>query len=88
MEKTFIGVRGVDEETFRKFRAFVVHEKMKLGDALSLAMKNLLEERQEREKILNSRNLLKLEGIIKTKKGVRWSEEIDNFLYGLENDIT
>ena len=39
MEKTFIGVRDVDEEIFRKFRALSVREKMKLGDALSLAMK-------------------------------------------------
>jgi len=79
MEKTFIGVRDVDEEIFRKFRALSVREKMKLGDALSLAMKKTLEEKENR---FDSKNLLKIRGIIKTKKGVRWSEEIDNFLYG------
>lgn len=30
------------------------------------------------------RNLAKLSGIIKTKKKVKWSEEIDEFLYGLK----
>ena len=79
MEKTFIGVRDVDEEIFRKFRALSVREKMKLGDALSLAMKKTLEEK---ENMFDSKNLLKIRGIIKTKKRVRWSEEIDNFLYG------
>ena len=66
MEKTFIGVRDVDEEIFRKFRALSVREKMKLGDALSLAMKKTLEEKENR---FDSKNLLKIrEGFAGVKK--------------------
>ncbi len=83
MGKTFIGVRDVDEDTFRKFRAMTVEEKMKLGFALTLAMQRLLNERKRRDKTLpNPRNLIKITGIIKTKEKVKWSEEIDDILYG------
>ena len=47
MEKIFIGVREVDEETFRKFRAKAVQEKIKLGMALTKAMQKWLDEKKE-----------------------------------------
>jgi len=82
MGKTFIGVRGVDEETFRKFRAKAIEEKMRLGLALTLAMKNLLEEKKKSKQIqFNPKNLMKITGLIKTKEKVKWSEEIDEILY-------
>ena len=81
MEKTFIGVRDVDEATFRKFRALAVSEKIKLGEALNLAMKKLLAEKESRIKH-DVRNLDRITGIFKTKGKVRWSEEIDKTLYG------
>lgn len=83
MRKTFIGVRGVDEETFRKFRAMTIEERLKLGDALTISMKRWVREREQKPKP-DPRNLLKISNIIKTKKKVKWSEEIDEFLYGLE----
>ena len=84
-EKAFIGVREVDIETFRKFRAKIIEEKMKLGIALTLAMKLWLTKQEEKkENMKNLKNLLKLKGIIKTKEKVRWSEEIDEILYGLK----
>ena len=86
MEKTFIGVRDVDEATFRKFRALAVQERMKLGEALSLAMRKLLEEgEQEHEDKVDTKNLLKIKPVKIGKKKVKWSEEIDEILYG-END--
>ena len=36
------------------------------------------------KKKYDPKNLLKISGVIKTKKKVRWSEEIDETLYGLE----
>lgn len=82
MGKTFIGVRDVDEETFRKFRAKAIEEKMRLGLALTLAMKNLLEEKKKSKQIqFNPKNLMKITGLIKTKEKVKWSEEIDEILY-------
>ena len=84
MKKTIVAIRDVDEETFRKFRAMTVEERMKMGEGLSWAMKKMMKERRERKTKPDPTNLLKISGIIKTKKPVRWSEEIDEFLYGLE----
>ncbi len=82
MPKTFIAVRDVDEETFRKFRSLSVGEKIKLGDALTGAMKVWIKEKRAKAKP-NPRELVKITGIIKTEQKVRWSEEVDEFLYGL-----
>ena len=81
MSETFIGVRGVNEETFRKFRALAVEKKINLGKALSLAMRKMINERKIN---LDPRNLLKISGIIQTKGKVRWSEEVDEILYGMK----
>ena len=82
MSGTFIAVRDVDEETYRKFKAKAIGNKLKLGQALTKAMKNYLEE-QENSKIKpDPKNLLKISGIITTKGKVKWSEEIDEILYG------
>ena len=84
MANTFITVRDVDEETFRKFKATSIEERMKLGVALTKAMRHLLDEKKKQKIKLNTRNLLKISGIIKTKEKVRWSEEIDKILYESE----
>lgn len=83
MTKT-VGIRDLDEETFRKFRAVAIEENMNTGEALNIAMKKWIKEKKEKETKPDARNLLKISGIIKTKKKVNWSEEIDEFLYGLE----
>jgi len=49
MAKTFIGVREVDEEVFRSFRARAIQEKLKLGYALTLAMKYWVENKRNKE---------------------------------------
>lgn len=85
MKKDIIAIRGVDEDILRKFRARTIEERMKMGEALTLAMKRWIEEEKKEQRTKpNPRNLLKISGIIKTKKKVRWSEKIDEFLYGLE----
>ncbi len=81
MEKTFIAVRDVDKDVFRKFRAMSVAERMKLGDAITKAMKRAMEERREPDNKPDARNLFKIKPI-KVGKKVRWSEEIDEILYG------
>ena len=80
MTKTTIAVRDVDEETFRKFRAMTVEDGMKLGDTLTIAMKHSVED--ERKKKPDPKNLLKIRPVKIGKEKVRWSEEIDEFLYG------
>ena len=84
MKRALIAVRDVDEETFRKFRAMSVEERIKLGDAMTMAMRHWIKEERVKKGKPDPKNLLKLKGIITTKKKVKWSEEIDEFLYGLE----
>ena len=81
MTKT-VAIRDLDEETFRKFRAVAIEERMKVGDAMTIAMKKWIEEEKMKNKP-NIKNLLKIKPIRMGKKKVRWSEEIDEFLYGL-----
>lgn len=80
MAKT-IAVREVDEDTFRRFRATALEERMKLGDALTSAMKHWIREKKAQAKP-DPKNLAAIYGIIQTKEKVRWSEEVDEFLYG------
>lgn len=75
-------VRDIDEEIWRKFKAKTVEEKLRTGEALTEAMKIWVKEKDIKEFMPNPKNILKLEGIIKGKKKVRWSEEIDETLYG------
>lgn len=83
MEKIFIGVRGVDAELFRKFRARAIEDRIKLSEALSKALANWLEENEEKKAKGETRNLLKMKPI-KVGRKVRWSEEIDEILYGFK----
>lgn len=86
MVNRFIAVRDVDEETFRKLRALALAKRIKLGKILTRAIEKYVEEEKLKEKTRapDPKNLLKISGIIKTKEKVKWSEEIDEFLYGLK----
>ena len=44
-----IGVKGVDEETYLAFRALAIKKGLKLGDALSWAMKKRVEKVETEE---------------------------------------
>ncbi len=81
--REMLTIRDVDEEIYRKFRERAIAEKMKVGMALAEAMKEWIKKEDKKEPI-DPKNLIKITGIIKTKKKVRWSEEIDKTLYGLE----
>ena len=83
MEKAFIGVRDVDEATFRKFKTLAVKRKLKLNEAFREAVNQWAEKNAE-AKTIDVRNIFKIKGIIKTKDKVKWSEEIDDILYGLK----
>lgn len=82
MSMKMIAVRDVDEDIFRKFRALSIEEKMKLGDALTLAMRHWIQEEHEKEVKPDKKNLLKIRLIKIGKKRVKWSEEVDEYLYG------
>jgi len=66
MAKT-VAIRNLDEETFRKFRAIAIEERMKTGEALTMAMRKWIKEKETGKNKPNPRNLLKIRGIIRTK---------------------
>lgn len=80
MKRTLIAVRDVDEDTFRKFKAMSVQENIKLGDALTTAMKHLIEERKLEEKHEIKRP--KVKPFDWGKGTEKTSEEVDKILYG------
>lgn len=79
MTETFIGVRDVDEETFRKFKVTMMERKIKLGNALTKAMVFYMKQYKEQNKPL-TKNLLNMRSI-KLGRKVNWSEEVDETLY-------
>lgn len=81
MTKTFLGVRDVDKEILIKFKAKAIENRLKIGEALTQLMEKFLEEK-EMEKKPNPKNLLKIKPIKIGSKKVKWSEEIDDILYG------
>ena len=85
MTKTFIGVRDVDEEVFRKFRAMTVEERMRLGEALTKAMNSFLKEKREEKQKKHLRGvdyLLKVKPFDFGPGTERTSEEVDEIVYG------
>lgn len=84
MPKTFIGVRDVDEETFRRFRARALAEKIKLGDALTMLMIKYLKEKEKRKE----EHWKKVLALAEAKPlnfgpgNERLSEQVDEILYG------
>jgi isoaspartyl peptidase/L-asparaginase-like protein (Ntn-hydrolase superfamily) len=78
MEKIFVGIRDVNEETFRKFRSFAIEENMKIGEALNLAMKKMINDKDNKKKKLGIINIKPIDFGSGTENS---SEEIDNILY-------
>jgi len=82
MRKEILTVRDVDEQEWRRFRAKTAEEGLKTGDALTQAMKLWVKERDSQRKKPDPNLLLKVKPITIGRKKVRWSEEIDETLYG------
>lgn len=81
MEKTFIAVRDVDREEFRKFKAISIRERLKLGEALTIAMRRFIEERVGR-KNKGVKPLLMLKPFDFGEGSERLSKEVEKILYG------
>jgi septin family protein len=73
-------VRKTNKEIYKRFRQKALEENMNVGEALNQAMKYWLAK--EKHKKLDVRRMLKLNGLIKKNNTVKWSEEIDELLYG------
>lgn len=85
MKKQILTVRDVDEDAWRKFKAKTVEEGLKTGDALTQAMKVWVKEKEsESASKADYKKLLAIKPVTVGTKGkkVKWSEEIDETLYG------
>ena len=80
MGKTFIGVRDVDIEVFKKFRAMNIEERAKVGEALTKLMKKALMEREKRKD--SKIRLPRLKPFNWGPGTEKTSSEIDEILYG------
>ncbi len=86
-QRIFVGIRNVDEELFRKFRAWAIQRKLNLGFALTEAIKIYLDQMNMEIQKLNKekeafRKLAKLKPLDLGPGTERLSEEIDDILYG------
>ncbi len=80
MKKDVITVRDVDEKVLRNFRARAIQKKMKMGEALTDAMKRWLKEDKIREP--DPKLLLKIKPFDWGPGTEKTSEEVDAILYG------
>lgn len=87
MEKTFIGVRDVDEATFRRFKALAVQRNMNLGEAVTNAISLYIKE-QEMKSNMKKMKRISITPIRMSQKKVRWSEEVDDILAEAASDTS
>ena len=74
-------VRKINKTIYTKFKERALEEHRNVGDALNQAMAEWLQKQDELEKP-HIEKILSLNGIVKTDNAVRWSEEVDETLYG------
>ncbi len=81
MKRAMIAVRNVDKQTFDKFRTKAKEKGFPIGTALKFAMEDWTSNIDRKP---DPKNILKYAGFIKVpgNKKVRWSEEVDEILYG------
>ncbi|MHB8603158.1 MAG: hypothetical protein ACYC6W_11465 [Nitrosotalea sp.] len=80
MKKNMITVRDVDEEVLRKFKTMITSDKMKMGQALTHAMKDWMKHKEQSEK-MDSTQLLRAKPFDWGKGTEKTSMEIDDILY-------
>jgi hypothetical protein len=80
MKKAITAIRGLDEEVLRRFKARAVEERLKMGEALTLATKKWMREKGGEK--TDPKYLLKIKPFDWGKGTEKTSKEIDKILYG------
>lgn len=80
MKRRITAIRDIDEDVLRKFKAKAVERRMKMGDALTVAMKKWIRER-EKERV-SVKALLKMKPFDWGRGTEKTSLEVDEILYG------
>ena len=82
MKKELHAIRGIDEEVYRRFREKTLQERMRVGQALTLAMREWIKKEKRIKKTTNPRNLFRIKPFDWGKGTEKTSKEIDEILYG------
>ena len=81
MKREMHAIRGLNEDTYRKFRQKAIEERLKVGDALTFAMEDWLKKEKNRKEV-NPKRLLKMKPFDWGKGTEKTSKEIDEIIYG------
>jgi hypothetical protein len=79
--KDVLVVRKINKDIYRRFKQKAVEGNKNVGEALNQAMSYWLAKDREHEGP-DIKNLLKLNGLVKTSSTVSWSMDVDETLYG------
>lgn len=74
-------IRNVNPATYAELKKMAVEDKISVARAFNEAVA-AYKEKQSKRRRPDPRNFRKVIGIIKTDGPVRWSEEVDELLYG------
>jgi hypothetical protein len=80
MKKDLITVRDIDEETLGRFKVKATEHKMKMGKALTEAMRIWIQTKEHPKK--GSKDLMKLRPFDWGKNTEKTSSQVDEILYG------
>ena len=81
MKKELHAIRGIDDDTYRRFRERALEERLKVGKAVTLAMREWIKKERKKETI-NPKNLLRIKPFDWGKGTEKTSKEIDKIIYG------
>ena len=82
MKSELVVIRSPDKKVYKRFKQLASEEDMSMGRAMTEAMIDYIKKKAARKQKIDIKNLQELEGFIKVGKKVRWSEQVDEILYG------
>ncbi len=74
-------VRKIDNDVYKRFKQKAIEENKTIGEAINQAMDYWIKKKEE-QKGHAIKGLLNINGFIQTGGEVKWSEEVDESLYG------
>ena len=82
VEDEVVVIRNANKKVYKRFKRLASEEDMSIGRAITEAMMEYIKKKAAQRQKIDIKNLQELEGFIKAGKKVRWSEQIDEILYG------
>ena len=82
VEDEVVVIRNANKKVYKRFKRLASEEDMSSGCAITEAMMDYIKNNAALRLKIVIKYLQELEGFIKAGKKVRWSEQIDEILYG------